>query len=176
MKKQLEKKEDLLRLDENYKDFLNGIKDRLRTAQIRAALAANSELINFYWQLGTDLIAKQKTYKWGEHFLEQFSHDMRQTFPEMRGFSVRNLQRMRQFAQLYPNLLITPQAVAQLLWGHISYLIHAVKDGATREWYAAQTIKNGWSRSILEMQVESGLYDRQAVSSNLSSTVISTVS
>ncbi len=165
MDKQLKKKDESLHLDANYKDFLSGIKDRLNTAQIRAALAANNELIKFYWELGRDLIEKQKAFKWGEHFLEQFSHDMRQTFPEMRGFSVRNLQRMRQFAQLYPNLLITPQAVAQLLWGHISYLIHAVKDGAIREWYAAQTIKNGWSRSILEMQVESELYDRQAVSS-----------
>lgn len=116
MKKQLEKKEDLLRLDKNYKDFLNGIKGRLKSVQIRAALAANSELINFYWQLGSDLIEKQKAHKWGEHFLEQFSHDMRQGFPEMQGFSVRNLQRMKQFATLYPSQPITTQAVSQLPW------------------------------------------------------------
>lgn len=67
------KKPETLSLDENYKTFLTEIKNRLKTAQIRAALAANSELIKFYWQLGSDLIEKQKTYKWGEHFLEQFS-------------------------------------------------------------------------------------------------------
>lgn len=146
-------------------DFFSTIKTRLKTAQIRAALAANSELIQFYWELGTELIEKQKSHQWGSGFLEQFSHDMRQAFPEMQGFSVRNLQRIRQFAQLYPDLLITPQAVAQLPWGHVSLLIHAVKDKLIREWYAQQTIKNGWSRSVLEMQIESELYERQAESS-----------
>lgn len=161
MKTSITKKPEPLSLDENYKNFLTEIKNRLKTAQIRAALAANSELIKFYWQLGSNLIEKQKTYKWGEHFLEQFSHDMRRAFPEMQGFSVRNLQRMRQFAQLYPDLAIAPQAVAQLPWGHIALLIHTIKDKQIREWYAQQAIKNGWSRSVLEMQIESGLYERQ---------------
>lgn len=164
MKKELKTTNESLHLDQNYKHFLSGIKERLQTAQIRAAMAANSELIQFYWELGTDLIEKQKSHQWGSGFLEQFSHDMRQAFPEMQGFSVRNLQRIKQFAQLYPDLLITPQAVAQLPWGHVSLLIHAVKDKLTREWYAQQTIKNGWSRSVLEMQIEGGLYDRQAES------------
>src|SRR5688572_1729980 len=125
MNAQLKKNETSLHFDTEYKNFLSGIKERLKTAQIRAALAANSELIKFYWQLGNDLIEKQKAFKWGEHFLEQFSNDMRQAFPEMQGFSKRNLHRMRQFAELYPNLQIVPQAVAQLPWGHISLLIHA---------------------------------------------------
>lgn len=165
MKKELKTTNESLHLDQNYKHFLSGIKERLQTAQIRAAMAANSELIQFYWELGADLIEKQKSHQWGSGFLEQFSHDMRQAFPEMQGFSVRNLQRIKQFAQLYPDLLITPQAVAQLPWGHVSLLIHAVKDKLTREWYAQQTIKNGWSRSVLKMQIESELYERQAESS-----------
>ena len=116
----IDKQKETLNLDKNYIHFLNDIKNRLKTAQIRAALAANKEQIKFYWQLGTDLIEKQKTFKWGEHFLEKFSHDMRQAFPEMQGFSKRNLQRMRQFATIYPDLSIAPQAVAQLPWGHIN--------------------------------------------------------
>jgi len=156
---------DSLHLDEAYKCFLTNIKDRLKTAQIRAALAANSELIKFYWELGADLIEKQKAHHWGSHFLEQFSHDMRQNFPEMQGFSVRNLQRMKQFASLYPLLSITTQAVPQLPWGHIVRLMQMIKDAVEREWYAQQTIKNGWSRSVLEMQIESDLYARQAVTS-----------
>lgn len=162
MKKGLKTTNESLHLDQNYKHFLSGIKERLQTAQIRAAMAAKSELIEFYWELGADLIEKQKSHQWGSGFLEQFSHDMRQAFPEMQGFSVRNLQRIKQVAQLYPDLLITPQAVAQLPWGHVSLLIHAVKDKLTREWYAQQTIKNGWSRSVLEMQIEGELYERQA--------------
>jgi predicted nuclease of restriction endonuclease-like (RecB) superfamily len=162
MKKQIAlKKETALRLDKNYLEFFRTIKDQLKTTQISAALAANKELIKFYWNVGSALIEKQIAFKWGEHFLEQFSHDMRQTFPEMQGFSVRNLQRMKQFAHLYPDLAITPQAVAQLPWGHISLLIQSIKSDLIRKWYAEQTIKNGWSRSVLQLQIESDLYERQ---------------
>jgi predicted nuclease of restriction endonuclease-like (RecB) superfamily len=166
MEKELKGKEESLILDENYINFITGIKERLRAAQVRAALAANSELIVFNWQLGKDLIEKQKAYKWGDQFLEQFSKDMRQAFPEMRGFSKRNLEYMRRFAQVYPNLEITKQAVSQLPWGHIVRLMQMVKDEQIREWYAQQTVKNGWSRSVLEMQIESELYERQGLTSN----------
>ena len=165
MKNGLKPNDGSLHLDQNYKHFLTNIKGRLKTAQIRAALAANSELIKFYWELGTDLIEKQKNHQWGAHFLEQFSHDMRQNFPEMQGFSVRNLQRMKQFSTFYPDLLITTQAVSQLPWGHITRLMQMVKDRSEREWYAIQTIKNGWSRAVLEMQIEGDLYARQATPS-----------
>jgi len=162
MKKQIAiKKETSLRLDKNYQGFLNNIKERLRSAQIRAALAANAELTKFYWQLGSDLIEKQKAFKWGEQFLEQFSHDMRQANPEMQGFSVTNLKRMRIFARGYPDFLKSPQPVDQLPWGHIGVLLHQVKDTEERDWYTNEIIKNGWSRPILEMQIESGLYERQ---------------
>ena len=157
------KNDESLSLDVNYKGFLQNIKDRLKTAQIRAALAANTELVRFYWQLGNDLIAQQKKYAWGENFLEQFSHDLRNAFPAMQGFSVTNLKRMRLFARVYPK---SPQPVDQLPWGHIFTLIHTVKDGQIRDWYTEQAIKNGWSRSILEMQIESGLYERQGVTNN----------
>lgn len=169
MKNELKPANGSLHLDQNYKHFLSSIKERLQTAQIRAALAANSELIQFYWELGNDLIEKQKTQKWGAHFLEQFSHDMRQAFPEMQGFSVTNLKRMRLFAQAYPDFAIGAQAVPQLPWGHIVRLMQMIKDDSQREWYAAQTIKNGWSRSVLEMQIESELYARQAITSKKTS-------
>ena len=166
MSTDLKKKDESLRLDENYRDFLNGIKERMRTAQISAARAANVEMVKFYWQLGIDLIEKQSAFKWGEHFLEQFSHDMRQNFPEMQGFSKRNLEYMRRFALLYPKIEFAKQAVSQLPWGHIVRLMQMIDSEQVREWYASQTIKNGWSRSVLEMQVESGLYARQSVNAN----------
>ena len=109
------KNDESLSLDVNYKGFLQNIKDRLKTAQIRAALAANTELVRFYWQLGNDLIAQQKKYAWGENFLEQFSHDLRNAFPAMQGFSVTNLKRMRLFAKVYPK---SPQPVDQLPWAY----------------------------------------------------------
>lgn len=164
MKNEIKTQDDSLHLNKEYMDFFSTIKTRLKTAQIRAALAANSELIQFYWELGTELIEKQKNHQWGSGFLEQFSRDMRQAFPEMQGLSTRNLQRMKQFATLYSESEITTQAVSQLPWGHITRLMQMVKDASEREWYAQQTIKNGWSRSILEMQVEGELYERQAES------------
>lgn len=148
MTKELKATNESLHLDQNYKQFLSGIKERLQTAQIRAALAANSELIRFYWELGNDLIEKQKNHQWGSGFLEQFSHDMRQAFPKMQGFSKRNLEHMRRFATLYPDIVFAKQAVSQLPWGHIVRLMQMIKDDLEREWYAQQTIKNGWSRSI----------------------------
>jgi predicted nuclease of restriction endonuclease-like (RecB) superfamily len=158
MSEQLEKVDQPLRLDENYKKFFSGMKERLRAAQIRASLAVNSELVKFYWQLGADIVEQQKKYAWGENFLEQLSIDMRNSFPQMQGYSITNLKRMRRIALQYPK---GPQPVAQIPWGHISVLIHKVKDMVEREWYTQEIIRNGWSRPILEMQIESGLYERQ---------------
>lgn len=158
------KNEISLRADKNYLSFLNEVKKNLKTAQIRAALASNAEQIKFYWQLGKDMIEQQKAFKWGEQFLEQFSHDMRQSFPEMQGFSKRNLEHMRRFALIYPNIDFAKQAVSQLPWGHTVRLMQMIKDDQVREWYAQKTIEQGWSRSILEMQIESNLYERQASS------------
>lgn len=165
----LKNREESLQLDKNYKDFLTGIKDRLRAAQIRASLAVNSEVIKFYWELGNDIIEKQKAFKWGERFLEQFSQDMRQEFPEMQGFSVTTLKRMRLFARGYPDFQKGAQPVHQLPWGHIVLLLHKISDRNRRDWYAQQVIENGWSRPVLEMQIESGLYERQGIAGNKSS-------
>jgi len=109
-----------LSLDKDYMNFLNSLKKRLHNAQMKAALAANTEQIRFYWETGKQIIEKQKTKKWGSKFLLHLSHDMQQAFPEMSGFSVTNLKRMRIFAEAYPSFPIGPQAVDQLPWGHIS--------------------------------------------------------
>lgn len=151
-----------LHLDKDYLRFLNQLKERLHAAQMRAALATNIEQIRFYWETGRDIIKKQKERKWGSKFLEQLSHDMQLTFPEMQGFSVSNLKRMRLFAESFPYLEIGSQAVSQLPWGHISVLLHKLNNNIERDWYAAKVVENGWSRSVLEMQIESGLYERQA--------------
>ncbi len=164
MNKQLKKQEIVLSLDKNYIAFLADMKNRLKNAQIRAALANNREMILFYWQTGKDLVEKQKSFKWGEKLIEQFSHDMRKEFPEMQGLSVSNLKRMRLFALTYPDCEIGAQPVHQLPWGHIVVLLHKIKDADTRLWYIQKTLEHGWSRPILEMQIETGLYERQGIS------------
>lgn len=155
-----------LHLNKDYVEFLAYIKEQLKAAQIRASLAANQALLQFYWQLGMELIQKQKAFKWGESFLEQFSQDLRQAFPGLQGFSATNLKRMRMFAQQYPDFEKSAQAVHQLPWGHIVVLLHRSKDPIERAWYVQKTLENGWSRTLLEMQIESELYQRQGILAN----------
>ena len=152
----------VLHLDTEYVHFFNELKIKLKTAQIRAALSVNIEQIYFYWEMGKSIIYYQKTKVWGSKFLEQLSRDLRNEFPEMQGFSVTNLKRMRLFAEEYPDLEKGAQSVHQLPWSFIVVLLHKIKDPKKREWYVQQTLKQGWSRTILEMQIESSLFERQA--------------
>ena len=112
-----------------YKGLLNELKSKIRRARLKAALSVNHEVIGLYWHIGKQIIERQS---WGSKLVETLSKDLQSAFPETAGFSVRNLQRMRQFAANYPSFEIVPQAVAQLPWGHISVLIHKVKDGSIR--------------------------------------------
>ncbi len=152
-----------LSFTQGYKVFLNQLKEKIRSARLRAALAVNREVIQLYWHIGKEIIEKQN---WGSRLIETLSQDLQNSFPETSGFSVRNLQRMRQFAVYYPDIKILPQTVAQLPWGHISILIHKVKSPSIREWYANQAIENGWSRYTLESCVKQGLYERQGKQEN----------
>jgi Uncharacterized conserved protein len=145
-----------------YKAFLNELKNRIRGARLKAALSINREVIELYWHIGKQIIEKQN---WGSKLVESLSQDLQNAFPETTGFSVRNLQRMRQFAAHYPDFKIVPQSVAQLPWGHISVLIHKIKDDNVRIWYADKAIDHGWSRLTLERYIKDDLFLRQAVPS-----------
>ncbi|HET9843094.1 MAG TPA: PDDEXK nuclease domain-containing protein [Gammaproteobacteria bacterium] len=146
--------------DSVYLEFLADIKKRYQIAQLKAAQVVNQELIQFYWHLGKQIVEKQAQAIWGSKFLEQLSRDLQIGFPGSSGMSVRNLKFMRQFAQLYPDE-IGKQPVSQLPWGHIIVLMQRIKDPEIRHWYASNTIQNGISRSVLLMQIETGLYERQ---------------
>jgi predicted nuclease of restriction endonuclease-like (RecB) superfamily len=156
-------------LDQPYISFLQQLKEKIKSAQLRAAAAVNQEVIGLYWYLGRQILERQEKAKWGEHFLQKLSHDLQTDFPETHGFSVPSLKRMRLFAQLYPTLELSSQAVSQLPWGHISVLIHKIKDAAIRDWYAEQDLKEGWSRHSLETAIKRGLYQQQALEVNKTS-------
>ena len=149
-----------------YKTLLNELKNKIRGARLKAALAVNLEVISLYWHIGKQIIERQN---WGSKLIETLSKDLQNAFPETTGFSVRNLQRMRQFAASYPDFEIMPQAVAHLPWGHISLLIHKVKNESIRSWYARQVVEQGWSRPTLERYIKEDLYQRQAVPSRKAS-------
>ena len=94
--------------------------------------------------------------------------DIRISFPACKGFSVRNLKYMSKFAATYPDTEFVQQSVAQIPWGHVVVLLDKVPDDLTRNWYVAKTIENGWSRNVLIHQIESKLYERQAISQKVS--------
>lgn len=148
-------------LSDDYAALLATLKDRIRAARLRAAVAVNQELILLYWTIGRDILGRVSTEGWGTKVVQRLAKDLRRDFPEMTGLSSRNLTYMRSFAAAYPDQEIVQQVVALLPWGHNLRLLDALKDADRRLWYARQAIQHGWSRAVLVHQMESGLIDRQ---------------
>jgi predicted nuclease of restriction endonuclease-like (RecB) superfamily len=147
--------------DDNYTSFLRLLKDRIRQSQVKAALSVNQEMVVLYWQIGKEILMRQQQEGWGAKVIDQLAKDLKREFPDVRGFSSRNLKYMRAFAEAYPDEQIVQQAAAQIPWFHNCVLLDKVKDAAERLWYIQQTSINGWSRNILALQIETGLYQRQ---------------
>ncbi len=150
-----------LKLPNDYDGFLKSLKERVRAAQLRASLAVNRELVLLYWGIGRDILARQKEQGWGAKIIDRLAADLRQEFPEVTGFSPRNLKYMRAFAEAWPDEPIVQQLAAQIPWCHNFAILDKVKIPSERKWYIRQTIQNGWSRNVLVHQIESGLYHRQ---------------
>jgi predicted nuclease of restriction endonuclease-like (RecB) superfamily len=147
---------------EGYAEWLVALKNRIHTAQQRATLAVNQELVGLYWHIGRDILARQSEQGWGAKVIERLSHDLRTAFPEMKGFSPRNLKYMRAFAVAWTDEAIVQQVVAQLPWGHNLVLLDKLLDPQSRKWYAVKSIEHNWSRNILALQIETQLLERSA--------------
>lgn len=145
----------------DYMSLLDGIKARVRSARLRAAAAVNSELVLLYWHIGRDILKRQTEQGWGAKVVERLSRDMKQEFPNIRGFSPRNLKYMQSFAGKWPHEPIVQGVLAQLSWYHNIALLDKLKDAHVAEWYARKTTEHGWSRDVLVHQIESGLHERQ---------------
>jgi predicted nuclease of restriction endonuclease-like (RecB) superfamily len=139
----------------NYAAWLESLKTQIRTARVKASLAVNKELVLLYWRLGKEILDRQTEQGWGTKVIEQLAKDLKAEFPDMGGLSPRNMKYMRSFAEAWADEAIVQQAAAQLPWFHNCTIIDKIKDRPTREWYIKKTIENGWSRSVLVMQIES---------------------
>jgi predicted nuclease of restriction endonuclease-like (RecB) superfamily len=146
---------------DSYNTFLRDLKTRIRQSQLRAALSVNRELILLYWQIGQEILQRQQQEGWGTKVVERLARDLRMEFPDMQGFSTRNLKYMRAFAEAWPDEAIVHQLGAQIPWKHNCAILDKIKDPEQRVWYTQRTLENGWSRSILIHQIDSNLYDRQ---------------
>ena len=148
---------------ENFRSIINSIKNEIRTTQIKVAIETNKSLINLYFKLGKIL---NDNYKYGNKFIDDISRELRLEFPNTDGFSVRNLKYMKKFYLEYKDDELVQRIVAQLPWRHNIVLMSKIKDNEIRKIYAEATIKNGWSRDMLVMQIESNFHLRIGNSSN----------
>ena len=164
----------------NYINTLEDIKQRIKTAQIKAHLSVNREMLILYWQIGNTILDRQEQEGWGTKITRKLSEDLRKAFPNMKGFSYTNLRYMQRFADTYPDLLICQaplgkfekdqeifysncaNIILNITWYHNITLLDKLQNKEKRLWYARKTIENGWSRNILLLQIKSNLYKRQA--------------
>lgn len=146
---------------DTYAQFLADLKRRIQAAQLHAALAVNRGMVLLYWQIGRDILDRQERESWGAKVIDRLAADLKRSFPDMKGFSPRNLKYMRRFAEVWAEEQFVQQVAAQLPWFHNCVLLDKVTDRDERVWYAQAAIQHGWSRAVLVHQIESGLHRRQ---------------
>jgi len=181
----------IMKKDSDYKQWIVEVKQKIRSTQIKAAIAVNSALIEFYWDLGRMISEKIKQSNWGDKILENVSRDLREEFPDMKGFSVSNLKTCKLFYNYFlcssqsvnqtqsRNSIIGSQAVnqlqpigqqdntfvqrlvAQIPWGHIKVIITKIADTKEALFHIQKTKENNWSRDTLALHIKSDLYARQ---------------
>jgi predicted nuclease of restriction endonuclease-like (RecB) superfamily len=151
--------------NKEYFETIESIKNEIKSAQYKAAVSVNRELIMLYYNIGK-VINAHKT--WGSKFIDNLAADIKLSFPNTTGYSARNLKYMAKFAATYPDIEFVQTVSAQITWSHNVALLDKVKDDNIRVWYMQKTIENGWSHSVLIHQIESGLYERQAIAEKIS--------
>lgn len=147
-------------LPRDYAETLRAIKRRILQERLRVVLAANSAMVLLYWDIGRMILGRQQREGWGARVIDRLAVDLREDYPDMKGFSARNLLFMRGFAEACPDGKKVKQLVSQLPWGHVIRLLQRVKEPEVREWYIRESIKHGWSRSILELQIDGRAHAR----------------
>jgi predicted nuclease of restriction endonuclease-like (RecB) superfamily len=152
---------DLTPLPADYAAWLADLKTRIHSAQQRASLAVNRELVLLYWQIGRDILERQGREGWGAKVIERLAQDLRSAFPDMKGFSRANLMYMRAFAAAWTSAELVQQVVGQLPWGHNLVLLTKLKSPELRQSYAFRAIEQGWSRTALTLNIERRLLERE---------------
>jgi len=148
-----------------YISAVSDIKTRIKSAQRRVLLSANGELFELYWNIGKVI---NEYSSWGSKFIENLARDIKLDFPDVKGYSIRNLKYMAKFAKAFPDFEIVQTLSAQLTWSHNTALLDKVKSNDVFLWYAARNGESGWSLETLKEQIENGLYERQALTKKVS--------
>ena len=157
---------NLSEMGDSYLEFIEKIKTEIQKQRISVVMNANTSMICLYWNIGRAILAKQEEEGWGTKVIDRMAKDLKDAFPEMSGFSPRNIKYMRKFAQCWPDYEIVQQVVAQIPWRTNRMLLDKLDSQESRIWYAQKAIENGWSSAILELQIQSGLMERSGKSVN----------
>jgi len=167
---------DMIRIDNEYIEWLKTIKNRFRKTQIKAAIKINEEMLKFYWSLGRDIVEKQAESKWGSAFFDTLSEDLKKMFPGAKGFSTTNLRYMKRYYSMFgkfvpqieaelANAENMPQVGAEIYaipWGHIKVIVDKCNgDSKKALFFVDEVIKNNWSRAVLLNFLDTNLYERQ---------------
>lgn len=150
-----------------FASWINSLKKKVQSARQKIAFSINSQLLELYWEIGKEVDSKLKSSNWGTNIIDKISSELTSEFPDIKGFSRRNIYAIRQWYLFYSQKYeFVPQAVAQIPWGHNRLVISKIKDIQIAEFYIEQCLKNAWDRDTLEIQIKSALYNRIGSSSN----------
>ena len=148
-------------MDESYFQMKEIIVSKIKETRTRFVFQANVAMIELYWNIGKEILERQEREGWGTSVIDRLSADLKEIFPEMNGFSTRNLSNMKRFASTWRENSILQQPVAKLQWRSIIKIMDKVKDEKAREWYAQKSLTNGWSSNVLHFMIEGQLYERE---------------
>ena len=144
----------------DYRQWIGAIKDRVQRVRLKALMMANAEQNLLYWDVGHEILEKQDAEGWGSKIVERMSKDLTSAFPDMKGWSPRNLKYMRAFAAAWGRHEIVQAPLAQLPWYHHLTLLEHLKSRGDRIAYAALAVENGWSRNVMVHQIDLKVADQ----------------
>jgi predicted nuclease of restriction endonuclease-like (RecB) superfamily len=156
----------LVEMPDSYIDMRDAIIAKIKESRVRFAVQVNTGMMELYWNIGNEILRRQKNEGWGAKVIDRLSQDLKETFLDMNGFSPRNLKYMRKFAECWSDASIVQQAVAQIPWRSNIILMDKLSDEQTRLWYARQLLENGWSSNVLDMMIATRLIERQGKAVN----------
>ena len=170
-RKKVKKSEVGFSVTEEYKVWINDIKQRIKQSKIKASVKVNYELLSLYWDLGRDIVERQENARWGDSFLAVMSKDLKREFPDMAGFSAQNLKHIRYWYRFYSHeekrlqlvtqFEIVEKMIKSIPWGHNQRIVYKCRDINEAIFYVQKTLDNNWSRNVLEHQIDGRLYERQ---------------
>lgn len=153
-------------MSDTYMQFIEEIKEKICSQRILVVLKANASMICLYWNIGNAILQKQREEGWGTKVIDRISQDIKDVFPDMKGFSPRNIKYMRKFADTWGDFEIVQQVAAQIPWRSNIVLLDKLSDQDSRIWYAKKALEYGWSSNILDLQIQGKLIERNGKSVN----------